>query len=172
MNTIKNVLKSDKKPKEKVTLLANKVKKNQKLIDELVEYFKIGTVAEKGNCIEVLEYVSQDNPDIVLPYVDFIIDHINDDAPKIKWETARVIGNLAQKSSMEVEKAVPKLLANIKDKGTVVRWSAAFALTEIAKNSNNLRKELISKFQSIIKIEQNNGVKNVYLKALKVLEKE
>ncbi len=171
MSEIQEILQSDKKPKEKVSLLANKVKKNLKLIDELIEYFQIGTKAEKGNCIEVLEYVSQDNPDIVLPYVDFVIEHINEDAPKIKWETARVIGNLAQKFPEKAAKAVPKLLDNTKDKGTVVRWSVAFALTEIAKNSPKSQKALTAKFQNILKAEKNNGVKNVYLKTLKALNK-
>jgi hypothetical protein len=40
----------------------------------------------------------------------------------------------------------------------------------IAKASRN--KELIKQIESIIKKEVNNGVKNVYLKALKEIEKK
>ena len=81
------------------------------------------------------------------------------------------IGNLAQKFPKEVEKAVPKLLVNTKDESTVVRWCAAFALSEIAKNSLRAREELVPKIEGIIKSEKNNGVKNVYLKALKTISK-
>jgi len=170
MDTVKTILKSNKKPKEKVSLLVEKVKKEKKLLDELVEYFKAGSVADKGNCIEVMEYVSQDRPELILPYLDFVIENLNYSAPKVKWETARVIGNLALKYPDEVAKSIKKLFLNTKDEGTVVRWSAAFALTEIAKSNSKLQKELVKRFNQIVKEESNNGVKNVYLKALKILK--
>jgi len=167
---IRDILQSKKKPKEKVSLLVKKVRKDINLLDEVVRYFEVGSTAEKGSCIEVMEYVSQDKPDLILPYLDFIIKHINDDAPRVKWETARVIGNLSSKYQDEVSKSIEKLFLNTKDKGTVVRWSAAFALTEIAKNNSKLQEKLTQQFNQIIKKEDNNGVKNVYLKALKILE--
>lgn len=168
MSTIEQILKSRNKPKEKVNALAKEVKENRISIEQLIDYFKIGSVSEKGSCIEAIERIARDKPEIVLPHIDFIIDHINDQAPKIKWETARVIGNLSQKYPNDVAKAVPKLLFNTKDAGTVVRWSAAFALTEIAKNNLKLRKELVPRFKEIAEKEKNNGVKNLYVKALKI----
>ena len=48
-----------------------------------------------------------------------------------------------------------------------MRWSTAFALTEIAKNSKDEREKLITLFREILKSEENNGVRNVYLKAMK-----
>jgi len=171
LSTVEQILKSRNKPKEKVNTLAKEVKENRISIKQLIDYFKIGSVSEKGSCIEAMEHVSRDKPEIVLQHINFIIDHINDQAPKTKWETARVIGNLSQKYPNEVAKAVPRLLLNTEDAGTVVRWSAAFALTEIAKNNTKLRKELVPKFKEIAEKEKNNGVRNVYVKALKILEK-
>jgi len=170
MDTVKTILQSDKKPKEKVSLLATKVKKDKKLLNELVEHYEVGSVADKGNCIEVMEYVSQDKPELIIPYLDFIIKNLDYNAPKVKWETARVIGNLASKYPDKVEKSTKKLFLNTKDEGTVVRWSVAFALTEIAKSNTKLQKKLVKKLNQIVKEESNNGVKNVYLKALKILE--
>lgn len=72
----------------------------------------------------------------------------------------------------QTEKALDKLLQNSTDKGTVVRWSTAFALGEIAKHNPNSRKKLLPKIREILKKETNNGVKNVYLKTLKAIEKE
>ncbi len=171
MNIVEEILKSDKKPKEKIYILSEKVKKDNKILAELVKYFEVGSIADKGSCIEVMKYVSQEKPEIVLPYLEFVTKHINDDAPKIKWETARVIGNLAQEYSDKVSKAVPKLLLNSKDDGTVVRWSVAFAISEIVKNNSKSQKELMLKINEMIKKEQNNGVKNVYLKAIKSISK-
>ena len=89
----------------------------------------------------------------------------------MKWGVPETIGNIANTYPQEVEKAVPNLLINTKDKSTVVRWCAAFALTEIAKYNIKKQKELIPIFNNIIKSERNNGVKNLYLKALKLIEK-
>ncbi|MEK6615488.1 MAG: hypothetical protein AABZ32_05170 [Bacteroidota bacterium] len=171
-NTIEKILRSDKKPKEKISLLTKNIKQTPKLIDELMDYFEVGTNAEKGSCFEVLKYVSESNPEIVLPYLDIVIELINDKEPKIRWQTARVVGNMAKKFPNKASNAVSNLLTNTKDKGTVVRWCAAFALTEIAKNNPKLQKELLPKINTLIKTEQNNGVKNVYIKTLKTIEKK
>jgi hypothetical protein len=66
---------------------------------------------------------------------------------------------------------IPKLLKNVKEDSTVIRWCAAYALTEIVKNNPKTRKQLIPLFEEISKTEQNNGVKNVYQKVLKLLDK-
>ena len=71
-----------------------------------------------------------------------------------------------QKIPDKVKDAVPKLLENTKDKGTVVRWSAAFALTEIVKSNPEMQKELVPEFKEILERENNKGVKNIYVKYL------
>ena len=82
-------------------------------------------------------------------------------------------GNIAKKYPKEAEKAVPNLLKNTtenKENTTVIRWCAAYGLSEIAKSTKN--KELIKKIENISKKEKNNGVKNVYIKALKIITKK
>lgn len=172
MSKIEEILQSKLKPKEKITLLADEIKKDKKFVDEIVSYFKSAPAGDQGHLIESLEYASQDNPELVAPHLDFVICHLEDKAPRVKWECARIIANLALKFSDKTEKAIPALLKNTKDKGTVVRWSVAFALGEIAKSNSNIQKTLLPKMKELVKKETNNGVKNVYLKALKVLEKK
>lgn len=53
-----------------------------------------------------------------------------------------------------------------------MRWSAAFDLTEIAKSSQDSQKELVPKFNKILKREDNNGVRNIYMKYLKQLDRK
>ncbi len=134
MAAIEEILKSKKKPKEIVTLLAQKLKCDKELVVNLIRCFENGSVAEKGNCMEAIEYVTKEDPQFAKNCLDFIIEQINDKAWRVKWETARIIGNTAQKFPDKVKETVPKLLENTKDKGTVMRWSVAFALTEIAKS--------------------------------------
>ena len=142
------------------------------LTKEFIDFFEEDSDVKKGTCADVLKYVSKDKPEIVVPYIDVLIEYINYKAPRVKWGVPESIGNLAQEYPEEVEKAIPNLLINTKDKSTVVRWCSAFALTEIAKHNPKLQKDLALKFNVILKTEQNNGVKNVYLKALKTLEKK
>ncbi|MFH1602260.1 MAG: hypothetical protein ABIB61_04890 [Candidatus Shapirobacteria bacterium] len=95
--------------------------------------------------------------------------------PRVKWGAPEAIGNMAKDYPDKVAKAIPNLLKNTTDdktNTTVVKWCAAFALTEIAKHNPKTRKQLVPIFQKIINKEQNNGVKNVYVKALKAIEKE
>ncbi|MHB1253797.1 MAG: HEAT repeat domain-containing protein [Candidatus Humimicrobiaceae bacterium] len=171
MSKIEEILQSKLKPKEKIILLAKEIKKNKNFLSEIVGSFESAPAGDQGHLIESLEYASQDSPELVASYLDFVICHLEDKAPRVKWECARIIANLALKFSDKTEKAIPGLLKNTKDKGTVVRWSVAFALGEIAKS--NLKSEIIllPKMKGLIDKEANNGVKNVYIKALKVLEK-
>lgn len=168
---IEQILTSEAKPKEKVSMLTNEIKKDNKFIDEIINYFDSASTGEQGHLIESLEYISKDQPDLVVPYVDFVIAHMGDKAPRVKWECARIIANLALKFPDKAQKAIQNLLKNTNDKGTVVRWSSAFALGELAKGNVGKRKELTAKCKKLSEAEQNNGVRNVYLKALKEIEK-
>jgi hypothetical protein len=171
MGIIDEILKSKKKPKEKLINLVEAVEKERVSAKDFIEYFKTASEVEKGTCADVMKHISKDKPEILAPYIDELIEYINYDTPRVKWGVPEAIGNLAQKYPEEVESAIPKLLINTKDTGTVIRWCAAYALSEIAKYNSKAQKELIPKIQEIIKKEENNGVKNVYLKALKVIEK-
>ena len=168
---IVDILQSKRKLKEKVDLLVKNIIKNKELFEELIEILKKGTDVEKGTCADVMKHVTKDKPEIAAPYINEMIEYINYKASRVKWGIPESIGNMAQKFPQEIEKAVPKLLINTKEESTVVRWCAAFALSEIAKYNPKLQKELISQFNKILKKETNNGVRNVYLKALKIIEK-
>lgn len=85
-----------------------------------------------------MKHLSKGKPEIVAPYIDDMIDYINYKAPRVRWGVPETIGNLAQKYPTEVEKAIPNLLVNTKDKSTVVRWCAAFALTETASHAYSI----------------------------------
>ena len=159
------------KPKELVAFLTESIEKDEKLFSQLIEILRTGSDVEKGTCADIMKHVSKDKPEILVTYVDDIVEYINYKAPRVKWGVQESIGNMAQRFPKEVEKAIPKLLANTKDESTVVRWCAAFALSEIAKNNAGVRKELVPKIEGIIKNEKNNGVTNVYLKALKTINK-
>ena len=171
-NTIQEIMSSKIKHKEQVAIMTEKAKSDKKILAQMFDILKTGTDVEKGTAAEVMKYVSKDNPEMMAPYVDVLIEYIDYKAPRVKWGCPESLGYIAKKYPNKVEKAIPKLLENLKDKSTVVRWCAAFTLTEIAKYNSKKQTELVEKFQKFLITEQNNGVKNVYIKALKEIDKQ
>ena len=167
MPTIQEILKLKEKPKQKLTLLVTILNEEETALNELIKCFDKVSDSERGYLMEALEYITKENPNFGKHCLGFVIKYLNYNAPRIKWETSRIIGNVAQNFPDKIKQAIPKLLENTKDEGIVVRWSAAFALTEIAKSNSKLKRELIPEFTKILAGEKNNGVKNIYLKYLK-----
>ena len=162
----------NKKPKELVEFLTKSILKDSKLFSQLIDVLKNGNDVDKGTCADVMKHVSEQKPEIFLPYIDILVEYINYKAPRVKWGVPEALGNIAKKHPTEAEKAVPNLLKNTienKDNTTVIRWCAAYGLSEIAKSTRN--KDLIKRIEDISKKEKNNGVKNDYLKALKAIDK-
>jgi len=170
MTIIEDILQLNIKPKEKQQKLVEAVLNGKIKGKDLIEFFKSTSDVNKGTCSDVMKHVSEQKPEILAPFINDLLEYINYKASRVKWGVPESIGNMAKKYPDKVEKAIPKLLQNTKDKSTVVRWCAAYALSEIAKYNSKKQKELISIFLDIVKKEKNNGVKNVYMKTLKILQ--
>ena len=174
MKIIEDILCSKIKPKEKQAKLVEAVVSGKIKVKEFIDFFKSAKNTDKGTCADVMKNVSALNPEILAPYIDILLEYINYQLPRVKWGIAEAIGNMAKAYPDKVAKAIPYLLKNTtgdKINTTVIKWCAAFALTEIAKYNKQAQKELLPIFENIIKTEQNNGVKNVYIKAIKLIEK-
>ena len=160
---------SEVRAKEESSRLAKELVEDVKLVEEFGEDFELLTEVEKGILMEALEYATDVDPDVAEPVLDVVFNSLRCEAPKIKWEAARVIGNIAHRYPNEVRSSVPGLLENSRHAGTVVRWSAAYALGEILKHDVKSRRRLLPEIDKILRREKNSGVKNVYRKALKIV---
>ena len=90
-------------------------------------------------------------------------------APRVKWESAKVVGNIAHLYPAKLDTAIMHLLANTNHDGTVVRWSAAFALGEILKLKTKHNSSLLSRIEKICDQEEKNSIKKIYQAAIKKL---
>lgn len=172
MTLLEEIRKSEKKSKELVAYLIKRIREDKNLLNDLPSLLDEAGDVEKGILIEVLEHLTKEDPEYGRPFINAVARFISYKAPKVKWEASRFIGNVACKYPAQAGEVVARLLANTSDKGTVVRWSTAFALGEIAKYDAQGRTNLVAKIKRISEKESNNGVRNVYLKALKAIEKE
>jgi HEAT repeat protein len=141
-------------------------------VDELIVFAEKSKDSEKATCIEAIEYATKQNVKIADDSVfAFVTKMLTDKAPRVKWESARVIGNIAQLFPTKLAKPIHYLLANTKDDGTVVRWAAAFALSEILKLNTKHNKHLLPTLETICNNEQDNAIKKKYLDAIKKVKK-
>ena len=160
------------KGKAKVETLSKAILDGKIKLDDLIKAASNLKGAEKGTCIESLEFATKTNPEISnLKCFNFVVMCLADDAPRVKWEAAKVIGNIARLYKTKLDDAINGLLINTKHSGTVVRWSAAYALGEIVLCKTKRNSDLIPAIEAIVKREDNNAINKIYLATFKKLEK-
>ena len=141
-------------------------------VDELIAFAEKTKDSEKATCIEAIEYATKENTKIADESVfTFVTKMLTDKAPRVKWESARVIGNIAHQFPTKLSKAITNLLTNSEDNGTVVRWASAYALGEILKLKTKHNKDLLPAIEVLCDSEQDNAIRKKYLDAIKKAKK-
>lgn len=158
------------KPSQKPVLLSGMLNENPQLVEALVEIAKESKDAEKGHCLEALEHLSMNNPALATESCfSLAVASLGSKAPRVRWESGRLIANIAATFPHRVTEAIPGLLNNTEHTGTVVRWSSAMALASILKLKLPVNETLIPSVQSIIEKEEKNSIRKIYQAALKRL---
>ena len=156
------------KPKAKTEMLCQMVMDKSISLDELISFANTAKDPIKANCIESLEFATKQNPSFGKEKCwQFAVENLTAKALRIKWESAKVIGNIAHLFPKKLDAAITNLLINAEHEGTVVRWSAAFALGEIVKLKSKHNAELILAIENIYNNEEKNSIKKIYEAALK-----
>ena len=171
MERIQEILNSSSKHKAKVTLIVTISKNDPKMVREIIHLLESGTDLDRGTSAEILKRISKSNPKLVEKYIDTLIQYIDYKVPQVKREIRATIGNLAEEYPDVAAKAISKLLDNTEDENNEIRRSTAYALTEIAKNNPSTRKKLIPIFDELIEKEINSGIRTIYIRTLKDLNK-
>jgi len=122
------------KAKAKVATIGEWLLEASLPLGELIAFAEQQKPVDKATCIEALEYATKKNPQMADEnLLDYVTGTLKNDEPRIKWESAKVIGNVAKLFPDKMEKAIKNLLPNVENNGTVVRWATAYALAEILK---------------------------------------
>ncbi len=155
------------KPKQKTEELSTWLLNSLISVNDLITFAKSQKDPIKATCIEAFEYATKNKPELTSKELFlFAIEGLYNKAPRIKWESAKVIGNTASLFPMLLEQAINGLLKNSEHEGTVVRWSSAFALGEIYKLNSKFNKDLATIFDGIIEREEKNSIKKIFLDAI------
>lgn len=149
-----------KKAKEKVITISKWLLEGSLPIDELIVFAENAKDPEKGTCIEAIEFATKQNASIADENaLMFVTKTLTEAAPRVKWESAKVIANIAKQFPTKLAQPINNLLINAKDNGTVVRWAAALALGEILKLKTKHNKELLPTLETLCENEQDNAIK-------------
>jgi HEAT repeat protein len=141
-------------------------------IHQLIAYAETAKRTEKATCIEGIEQASKLNANIVNEEAfSFVINSLLDKEPRVKWESARVIGNTVSIFKDKLDEAIKNLILNTSHEGTIVRWSAAYALGEIIKLKLKDNESLIKTLNKVCENEPKNSIKKIYLTAIKKVAK-
>ncbi|MFP3596992.1 HEAT repeat domain-containing protein [Chryseobacterium sp. SIMBA_029] len=160
------------KAKAKVSAIGEWLINDELSSEELLAFADKQKATDKATCIEALEYATKKIPAIAGESVlEYVTKALQNNEPRVKWESAKVIGNIAKLFPTQLDKAISNLLLNAENTGTVVRWATAYALAEILKLKSDDHKELLLKIESLCEKEEDNGVKKKYLDALKKIKK-
>lgn len=100
-------------------------------------------------------------------YIEFVGKYILSDNNSCKREASRIVGNLAEQHPNKLDSVINCLIKNTTDVSTVVRWSSAYALSRIIVLTEFANTCLFDEVSEICDKEQENGVKNQYVKAIK-----
>ena len=171
MSIISETLKFEMPPKEKVLLLVKQIRDRSDLLLEMSDYCQNAADADKAICLASVNHITKDDPTFVQNHLDFVIGQLDSKSAQVKLEAGEIIASAAKAFPDQVTKAIPRLMEISKDEASIVRWGAAFSLTEIAKNNPKTRKELIRFFKAEAKKEKMSSVRNLYLDALTALGK-
>jgi len=156
------------KAKDKIIQIGELILTGMTSMNAVILAVKSKRGSNMATLMAALEFASKTKPEIITDKVFFFaIESLQDDAPRVKWEAAKVISNSAHLFPEHLKKAVVYLLPNTEHEGTVVRWSAATALSKIIQVNGPVNKELIPAVQSILKWEQDRAITKIYQNALK-----
>ncbi|MDR2009467.1 MAG: hypothetical protein LBQ22_03190 [Bacteroidales bacterium] len=156
------------KSKEKTEILAEWLLNKETSINELLSFASKAKETDKATCIEAIEHVTKLKPEIANErLLDFITSALTEKTPRIKWESARIIGNIAHMFPDKLDTPIKNLIDNTDHSGTVVRWSSAYALGEILKLKTNHNSRLKDIVMEIVNKEEKNSIKKIYSDAIK-----
>jgi len=96
MPEIEDILQSKVKPKEKQTKLVEAVVSGKIPVKKFITFFESAKGVDKGTCADAMKHVSALKPALLAPYIDTLVDYINDDLPRVKWGVPEAIGNMAK----------------------------------------------------------------------------
>lgn len=156
------------KTKDRVRLLGQLLLDNTLAVGEVIAAAENETNTNKATLIEAMVFASQTRADLITQGAfAFAVANLTSPAPRVKWESAKVVANTAHLFPQLLKGAMYSLLDQTEHTGTVVRWSAAKALTAILACNTPLKTQLMPALEAIERQERDQAIKKIYREGLR-----
>jgi len=132
--------------------IAKKVIKNSELLPELFAGLKASEARIKYGSNKVLMIISEKNPSVLYPKLDFFINQLDSENNFLKWGAIDIIANLCQVDSVHrFENAFNKYFSPIRQHRMITAANTIKAATKIATNKHHLTEKIS---EEILKVEE------------------
>ena len=154
--------------KQKTEWLASGLLDGRWSVQACLEAYENAKEKEKATCVEACTFATAKQPDLIdKDSFTEISSYLKAKTPRLIWESCRLIAQTISLHPATWKRLLPDLLTLSEHPGTVVRWSAAQALTAIYLHIPSSRKTLADIFGAILAREEKNSIRKIYLQAEK-----
>lgn len=157
--------------KQRKEALSAWIQANPSGVDGMISFAREAEDSDKASCVEALEFATRADAALgTKSCFEFAVASLAEVGTRVKWEAAKVVGNIARRHAQRLDLAIARLLDNAKHESTVVRWSAAFALGEILLLETAHNASLVPAAAALCEHEHDNAIRKFYVRALKKLD--
>lgn len=145
-------------------LVADQCIKNLKLLDDIVTGFGSKDRKLQSDCIEVFTMISENHPDLIVPYAVKIVPLLSGKETKTRWEAVHTLSFIADKVPDVIFSILPDLQELIeKDKSTIVRDYTLDTVANYAKTDKNASEKAYGILKSTLVIWDEKHAKQVFI---------
>lgn len=123
---------------EEVKKSAQDAMNDEEKVAELAETLSIGSRRERQSAASTLALVAKGNPEILVPYIDKLIDALNRPEAQTRWECLETLAVLVDYDARTCGKAVPEAETSLFDEESgPVRLAAMRFLCKLGATTEN-----------------------------------
>ena len=145
--------------------IAEKIMKRQALLKPIFDGTQAQPARIKYPCCKILRKISEKNPQILYPKIDFFIELLDHENKIMQWEGIYVIGNLASvDTDNKIEKIFDKFFAPITGSVMITAANVVGAAAKIARAQPKLQDKITKELLKVEKAKyQTAECRNVVL---------
>ncbi len=112
----------------------------------LIQGLDSGEKRVQSGSAELVSLLSEDHPDLLVPYFDKFIGNLEAKAPVLRWEAICTLGNLARvDEEKKILSVLPMMYPLLEHKSIVLANHTVQALAKIAEHNEEKAEEILDK---------------------------
>ena len=123
---------------EEVKKLAQEAAQDEKKLAELAETLSVGSRRDRQIAASALSMIAKGDPELLVPYIDKLIDALNRPEAQTRWECLEALAILVDYDARTCNKAIPEAEASLFDEESgPVRLAAMKFLCKLGATTEN-----------------------------------